>query len=100
MLRGSGISWDLRRSQPYEIYDKLSFFIPIGINGDCYDRVLIRVQEMRESLRIIYQCLNIIPKGIYRIDDHKIMAPPRAYMKYSMEALIHHLKLYSEGFCR
>lgn len=98
MLRGSGIAWDLRRTQPYEIYDQLEFDVPIGEHGDCYDRYLIRVQEMRESLRIIYQCLNGIPEGFVKVDDRKISPPSRAMMKYSMESLIHHFKLYSEGY--
>lgn len=98
MLRGSGVAWDLRKTQPYEVYDKLNFVIPVGINGDCYDRFLIRMDEMRESLSIMNQCLNALPKGFVRVDDRKIMSPPRAHMKYSMEALIHHFKLYSEGF--
>jgi NADH dehydrogenase (ubiquinone) Fe-S protein 2 len=98
MLRGSGISWDLRKTQPYEIYDLLDFKIPVGVNGDCYDRFLIRVEEMRESLNIIYQCLNKLPGGPVRVNDKKISSPSRALMKYSMESLIHHFKLYSEGF--
>jgi NADH dehydrogenase (ubiquinone) Fe-S protein 2 len=98
MLRGSGISWDLRKTQPYEVYDLLDFKIPVGVNGDCYDRFLIRVEEMRESLNIIYQCLNKLPGGPVRVNDKKISSPSRALMKYSMESLIHHFKLYSEGF--
>jgi len=98
MLRGSGIPWDLRRTQPYEIYELLKFYVPTGTRGDCFDRVLIRVQEMRESLRIIVQCLNMIPSGRFILDDHKIVPPSRAMMKHSMEALIHHFKLFSEGF--
>jgi NADH dehydrogenase (ubiquinone) Fe-S protein 2 len=98
MLRGSGIAWDLRRSQPYEIYDKLKFLVPVGSRGDCYDRVLIRIQEMRESIKIIFQCLNNLPNGFIKINDHKIVPPTRAMMKYSMESLIHHFKLFSEGF--
>jgi NADH dehydrogenase (ubiquinone) Fe-S protein 2 len=98
MLRGSGLAWDLRRSQPYEIYDQLDFKIPIGTNGDCYDRYLIRVEEMRQSLEIILQCLNDLPTGSVRVDDQKIVPPSRAKMKHSMEALIHHFKLFTEGF--
>jgi NADH dehydrogenase (ubiquinone) Fe-S protein 2 len=98
MLRGSGIAWDLRRTQAYEIYDELDFAIPVGSRGDCYDRVLLRIQEMRESLKIILQCLNNIPTGHFQLDDHKITPPSRARMKHSMEALIHHFKLFSEGF--
>jgi NADH dehydrogenase (ubiquinone) Fe-S protein 2 len=98
MLRGSGIPWDLRRTQPYEIYNELDFSIPIGTRGDCYDRVLLRIQEMRESIKIIFQCLNKLPKGFFKINDHKLSNPSRAYMKHSMESLIHHFKLFSEGF--
>jgi len=98
MLRGSGVEWDLRLVQPYEIYGDLDFSIPIGQNGDCYDRYLIRVEEMRQSIRIIYQCINNIPEGHIKTDDNKIVPPTRSKMKNSMEALIHHFKLYSEGF--
>jgi NADH dehydrogenase (ubiquinone) Fe-S protein 2 len=98
MLRGSGIRWDLRKTQPYEIYDQLDFDIPIGTNGDCFDRYLIRVEEMRQSLRIINQCINKIPKGPIKVDDNKISPPSRAHMKQSMESLIHHFKLFTEGF--
>lgn len=98
LLRGSGISWDLRKNQPYEIYDKINFDIPIGKNGDCYDRYLIRINEMRQSINIINQCINQIPNGLVKTDDHKLFPPVRSSMKESMEALIHHFKLYSEGF--
>jgi len=98
MLRGSGIPWDLRKSNPYEIYSKIDFNIPVGKNGDCYDRYLIRVYEMYESLNIIKQCLKILPAGLVKSDDKKIVPPERMDMKYSMESLIHHFKLYSEGF--
>lgn len=98
LLRGSGVCWDLRKNRPYEIYDKLKFEIPIGKNGDCYDRFLIRVEEMRQSLHIINQCINEIPNGSVLIDDNKIVPPSRALMKQSMESLIHHFKIYSEGF--
>lgn len=98
MLRGSGIAWDLRRMQPYEIYDKIDFNIPVGKNGDCYDRYLIRIQEMRESLKIIFQCLNNIPLGFIKSEDKKLVPPSRAHMKSNMESLIHHFKLYTEGF--
>ena len=98
MLRGSGIVWDLRKTQPYDIYHLVNFSIPVGSNGDCYDRYLIRIEEMRQSINIIQQCLNHIPKGLIKIDDYKISAPSRQKMKQSMEALIHHFKLYSEGF--
>ena len=98
MVRGSGLNWDLRKIMPYEIYNDMEFDIPVGINGDCYDRYLIRIEEMRQSVRIIEQCLNRIPSGSVKIDDHKISPPSRAVMKYSMESLIHHFKLYSEGY--
>ena len=98
LLRGSGISWDLRKNQPYEIYNHLHFNIPIGKNGDCYDRYLIRIMEMRESINIIHQCLNLLPIGEYKSLDNKIFFPSRKNIKYSMESLIHHFKLYSEGF--
>ena len=98
MLRGSGIAWDLRRTQPYEIYEELDFNVPVGKNGDCYDRYLIRMNEMRQSINIINQCINQIPNGLVKTDDHKLFPPTRASMKESMEALIHHFKLYSEGF--
>jgi NADH dehydrogenase (ubiquinone) Fe-S protein 2 len=98
MLRGSGVAWDLRRTQPYEVYEHMQFDIPVGTRGDCYDRYLIRVEEMRQSLRIICQCLNVIPAGIVKTDDKKITPPSRVEMKDSMESLIHHFKLYSEGF--
>ncbi len=97
MLRGSGIYWDLRKSQPYEIYDKLNFDIPVGTNGDCYDRYLIRVFEMKQSLKIIEQCLNWMPKGFIKTNDFKISPPTRVEMKQSMEALIHHFKMYTQG---
>ena len=98
MLRGSGIRWDLRKNQPYEIYDELDFEVPVGINGDCYDRYLIRINEMRQSLHIIEQCINKIPTGPVKLDDNKLFPPSRGLMKHSMESLIHHFKLYSEGF--
>ncbi|HLN24115.1 MAG TPA: NADH-quinone oxidoreductase subunit D, partial [Patescibacteria group bacterium] len=97
-LRASGIAWDLRKSQPYAVYDKLDFDIPVGKNGDCYDRCMVRMEEMRESLKIMRQCLQQMPQGPVRIEDRKIAAPPRAEMKTSMEALIHHFKLFTEGF--
>jgi NADH-quinone oxidoreductase subunit D len=97
MLRGSGVAWDLRKAQPYMVYDQLDFDIPIGKHGDCYDRYLVRVEEMRQSLRLIDQCLEKMPEGpiIHRAD--KIAPPSRGEMKHSMEALIHHFKLYTEG---
>ena len=98
MLRASGVAWDLRKSQPYDVYDKMDFDIPIGKTGDCYARYLVRVEEMRQSNRIIQQCLKNLPKGAVMTDDHKVSPPKRAEMKYSMEALIHHFKLYTEGY--
>ncbi|VDO94922.1 unnamed protein product [Soboliphyme baturini] len=118
MLRGSGIKWDLRKTQPYDAYDQVEFDVPIGTKGDCYDRYslvwklilkhelyplnhlryLIRMEELRQSLHIIEQCLNKMPAGEVKIDDHKIVPPKRAEMKESMEALIHHFKFYSQGF--
>ena len=98
LLRGSGVSWDLRKNISYEIYNSLDFQIPIGKNGDCYDRYLIRIFEMRESIKIIFQCINNIPQGDYKGSDNKLFYPSRKKMKYSMEALIHHFKLFSEGF--
>lgn len=98
MLRGSGFAWDLRKSQPYDVYDKMDFDIPIGKNGDCYDRYLLRVEEMYQSLKIIKQCIKEIPEGPIKSLDRKISPPPRAEMKHSMEALIHHFKLYTEGY--
>lgn len=98
MLRGSGVAWDLRRNQPYDIYDRMDFQVPLGSRGDCYDRYLIRVEEMRQSLRIMLQCLQEMPQGEIKTDDRKITPPPRTHMKTSMESLIHHFKLYTEGF--
>jgi len=100
MLRGSGVEWDLRRKQPYEVYDRLDFDIPVGRNGDCYDRYLVRVEEMRQSARIIKQCVDWLRKnpGPVMIDDHKIAPPNRVEMKDDMESLIHHFKLFTEGY--
>jgi NADH-quinone oxidoreductase subunit D len=98
MLRGSGVAWDLRRSQPYEVYNQLEFEIPVGKNGDCYDRYLIRMEEMRQSVRIVQQCIAQMPKGAVMVDDPKIAPPKRGDMKESMEAMIHHFKLYTEGY--
>jgi NADH dehydrogenase (ubiquinone) Fe-S protein 2 len=98
LLRGSGLPWDLRKIYPYEVYGSLNFKIPVGIEGDCYDRYLVRMEEMRESLNIVLQCLNCIPYTEHKLDDHKITPPGRSNMKQSMEALIHHFKLYSEGY--
>ncbi|MHC8509646.1 MAG: NADH-quinone oxidoreductase subunit D [Rhodospirillales bacterium] len=97
-LRASGVAWDLRKAQPYDVYDKMDFDIPVGKNGDCFDRYLVRVAEMRESLKIIKQCLAEMPGGPVKTDDRKVSPPPRAEMKQSMEALIHHFKLYTEGY--
>jgi NADH dehydrogenase I D subunit len=97
LLRSSGIAWDLRKNQPYEIYDTLDFEVPVGKNGDCYDRYLIRITEMRQSLKIILQCLNLMPEGEIKIDDNKLFTTPRSLMKDSMESLIHHFKVYTEG---
>ncbi len=98
MLRGSGIAWDLRKSQPYEVYDQMQFEVPIGKNGDCYDRYLIRVEEMRQSIAIIKQCIAKMPEGEVSTLDKKICPPKRSDMKSSMEAMIHHFKLYTEGY--
>jgi len=98
MIRGSGIAWDLRKSQPYEIYAELDFDIPVGKNGDSYDRYLIRVAEMRESIKIIKQCLEKMPEGEIMTSDTKIAPPKRAEMKHSMEAMINHFKLFTEGY--
>jgi NADH-quinone oxidoreductase subunit D len=97
MLRASGIPWDLRKAQPYEVYDRMDFLVPVGKNGDCWDRYLVRMAEIRESLKIMRQCLEQMPEGPVRVQDYKITPPPRALMKSSMEALIHHFKLYTEG---
>jgi NADH-quinone oxidoreductase subunit D len=98
MLRGSGVAWDLRKAQPYDVYDRMDFDIPVGKNGDCYDRYLVRIEEMHQSVRIIKQCLEQMPGGPVKTLDRKIAPPPRAEMKRSMEALIHHFKLYTEGY--
>ncbi len=99
MLRGSGIEWDLRRKQPYEVYDRLDFDIPVGTNGDCYDRYLVRIEEMRQSNRIVRQCVDWLRKnpGPVISDSHKVAAPHRVDMKMNMEELIHHFKLFTEG---
>jgi NADH dehydrogenase (ubiquinone) Fe-S protein 2 len=98
MLRGSGIKWDLRKASPYDVYDKMDFDIPVGSRGDCYDRYCVRIEEMRQSLRIIVQCLNQMPTGMIKADDRKLTPPSRTQMKQSMESLIHHFKLYTEGY--
>lgn len=97
MLRGSGIPWDLRKAQPYEIYSDLSFSVPVGSKGDCFDRYLIRVDEMRQSLNIIQQCLQHLPEGFIHSTNYKVAPPSRMEMKTSMEATIHHFKFYTEG---
>lgn len=97
MLRGSGVDWDLRRDLSYEIYNKLSFEIPVGVEGDCYDRFLLRVEEMRQSLDIIKQCLEMLPEGKFKVSDNKISNPNRSGMKQDMESLIHHFKYFTEG---
>jgi NADH-quinone oxidoreductase subunit D len=101
MLRGSGVEWDLRKKQPYEVYDRLDFDIPVGVNGDCYDRYLVRVEEMRQSNRIIRQCVEWLRRnpGPVMTGDHKVAPPSREEMKADMEALIHHFKLFTEGYC-
>ena len=98
MLRGSGIPWDLRKAQPYDCYNQFDFKIPVGKNGDCYDRYLCRIEEMKESLKIIDQCIKNIPKGPIKSQDNKISPPPKTELKESMEALIHHFKLFTEGY--
>jgi NADH dehydrogenase (ubiquinone) Fe-S protein 2 len=97
MVRGSGIQWDLRKSQPYEVYDKLNFNIVVGNHGDCYDRYIVRILEMKQSIKIIEQCLNDIPNGLIKNNDNKITPPSRSHTKKSMEALIHHFKNYTNG---
>ncbi len=98
MIRGSGIAWDLRKSQPYDVYDRMDFAVPVGTSGDCYDRFMVRVEEVRQSARIIQQCIAQMPEGPVASTDRKVVPPKRAEMKQSMEALIHHFKLYTEGF--
>ncbi|AEP09690.1 NADH-quinone oxidoreductase subunit D [Micavibrio aeruginosavorus] len=98
MLRGSGVAWDLRKSQPYEVYADMDFDIPVGKTGDCYARYLVRMEEMRQSLKIMKQAIQQMPGGPVKVDDRKIAPPPRGEMKSSMEALIHHFKLYTEGY--
>jgi NADH-quinone oxidoreductase subunit D len=98
MLRASGIAWDLRKAQPYDGYETYDFDVPIGKNGDCYDRYLVRLEEMRQSLRLVEQALAKLPPGPVKTDDKKVTPPSRAEMKRSMEALIHHFKLYTEGY--
>ena len=98
MIRAAGIPWDLRKSQPYDAYARMDFDVPVGTNGDCYDRFMVRVEEVRQSARIIKQCLNEMPEGPIASLDRKVVPPKRGEMKRSMEALIHHFKLYTEGF--
>ncbi len=98
MLRGSGVAWDLRKSQPYDVYADMDFDVPVGKNGDCFDRYLVRMEEMRQSLRIMKQCIEKMPGGPVVVENNKIAPPKRAEMKRSMEALIHHFKLYTEGY--
>ncbi|MEX2649654.1 MAG: NADH-quinone oxidoreductase subunit D [Alphaproteobacteria bacterium] len=98
MLRASGVPWDLRKSQPYDVYAEMDFDVPVGKHGDCYDRYLVRMEEMRQSVRIMRQCLERMPGGPVKTDNRKVAPPPRAEMKRSMEALIHHFKLYTEGY--
>jgi NADH-quinone oxidoreductase subunit D len=98
MLRASGVAWDLRKSQPYEVYSEMDFDVPVGTNGDCYSRFMVRVEEVRQSARIIEQCLSKMPEGPVITSDRKVAPPRRGEMKRSMEALIHHFKLYTEGF--
>lgn len=100
MLRGSGVEWDIRKKEPYEVYDRLDFDIPVGMNGDCYDRYLVRMEEFRQSNRIIKQCVDWLRKnpGPVITDDHKVAPPSRVDMKQNMEEMIHHFKLFTEGF--
>jgi NADH-quinone oxidoreductase subunit D len=98
MIRAAGIPWDLRKSQPYEVYDRMEFDIPVGTKGDCYDRFMVRVEEVRQSAKIMRQCLKEMPSGPIGTLDRKVFPPKRAEMKQSMEALIHHFKLYTEGY--
>jgi NADH-quinone oxidoreductase subunit D len=101
MLRGSGVEWDLRKKQPYEVYNSLDFDIPVGVNGDCYDRYLVRIEEMRQSNAIVRQCVDWLRAnpGPVMHEDHKITPPEREEMKADMESLIHHFKLFTEGYC-
>lgn len=98
MIRAAGIPWDLRKSQPYDVYDRMEFDVPVGTKGDCYDRFMVRVEEVRQSMRIMKQCLAEMPEGPVLTEDRKVAPPKRGEMKQSMEALIHHFKLYTEGF--
>lgn len=98
LLRATGCPWDLRRSQPYDVYDKMDFLVPVGKKGDCYDRYLVRMAEMRESIKIIIQALNAMPQGPVMVEDGKLAPPERSHMKQSMEEMIHHFKLFTEGY--
>jgi NADH dehydrogenase (ubiquinone) Fe-S protein 2 len=98
MLRGSGVNWDLRLVDQYEIYANLNFTVPVGLNGDCFDRYLVRIEEMRQSISLIQQCISLIPEGSHRNNNNKIVPPSRGLMKQNMESLIHHFKYYTEGF--
>jgi NADH-quinone oxidoreductase subunit D len=98
MIRAAGLPWDLRKSQPYDVYDRMDFEVPVGTRGDCYDRFMVRVEEVRQSARIMKQCLSEMPEGPVMTDDRKVGPPARGEMKRSMEALIHHFKLYTEGY--
>lgn len=98
MVRGSGIKQDVRKTEPYDAYADMEFDVPIGTKGDCYDRYLCRIEEMRQSLNIVHQCLNKMPAGEIKVDDHKVVPPKRAEMKENMESLIHHFKFFTEGF--
>ena len=98
MLRASGLPWDLRKNQPYETYSKINFLVPIGTKGDCYERYIMRIEEMRSSISIIKQALSLLPNGLIKIDDYKFVMPSRDLLKNSMEAVIHHFKLASDGF--
>ena len=100
MIRGSGIAWDLRKSQPYDVYDRMDFDIPVGTHGDCYDRFMVRVEEVYQSARIIKQCIADMPAGPIASLDRKVVPPKRGEMKQSMEALIHHFKTLYRGFPR
>jgi NADH-quinone oxidoreductase subunit D len=101
MLRGSGLAWDLRKKQPYEVYGRMDFDIPVGVNGDCYDRYLVRIEELRQSTRIIHQCVDWLKvnPGPVMVAERKVRAPRREEMKEDMESLIHHFKFFTEGFC-
>ncbi|HEX6376046.1 MAG TPA: NADH-quinone oxidoreductase subunit D [Allosphingosinicella sp.] len=98
MIRAAGVPWDIRKAQPYDVYDRVEFDVPVGTKGDCYDRMMVRVEEVRQSVRIMKQCLDQMPEGPIASLDRKVVPPKRAEMKQSMEALIHHFKLYTEGF--